>query len=102
MINALHFRRPISMRTKNLASILLVIVVVATALAAQTARHPLKLDDLARLREVRDPQVSPDVQWVAYVVASIDSKEVKSNSHIWMVGYDDKNDRQISFSQDSE
>ena len=31
---------------------------------AQTARHPLKLDDIARIRDVRDPQVSPDGQWV--------------------------------------
>src|SRR5438128_11210422 len=97
-IRALHFRRHIPMRTKNLAGILLVIVVVATALAAQTGRRPFKLDDLARLREVRDPQVSPDGQWVAYVVATIDSKVDKSSSHIWMVGYDGKNDRQITFS----
>jgi len=90
------------MRTKNLASILLTILVVATALVAQTARRPIKLDDLARIREVRDPQVSADGQWVAYVVATIDSKEDKSSSHIWMVGYDGKNDRQITFSNDSE
>src|SRR6185295_5643383 len=26
----------------------------------------------------------------------------KNNAHIWMIGYDGKNDRQITFSQDSE
>src|SRR3989441_6235604 len=87
---------------KNLSPVLLLILVVATGLLAQTARRPFKLDDLARLREVRDPQISPDGQWVAYVVATIDVKEDKTNSHIWMVGYDGKNDRQITFSQDSE
>src|SRR6266403_4363170 len=61
-----------------------------------------QLDDLARLREVRDPQLSPDGQWVAYVVATIDTKEDKGNTHIWLVGYDGKNDRQITFSTDSE
>jgi dipeptidyl aminopeptidase/acylaminoacyl peptidase len=90
------------MHNKRLAGILLLIVVVATTLVAQTARRPIKLDDLPRLREVRDPQVSPDGEWVAYVVATIDSKEDKRNSHIWMVGYDGKNDRQITFSHDSE
>src|SRR5262249_39846460 len=52
--------------------------------------------------EVRDPQVSPDGKWVAYVVSSIDVKEDKSNSHIWMVSIDGKNERQITYSNESE
>src|SRR6266403_5726451 len=87
---------------KNLSPILLLILAVTTALSAQTAKRPFKLDDLARLRDVRDPQLSPDGQWVAYVVATIDAKEDKGSTHIWMVGYDGKNDRQITFSTESE
>lgn len=87
---------------KRLFSILLVTLALAGALLAQTTRHALKLDDIARLRDVRDPQVSPDGQWIAYVVSTTDTKEDKSNSHIWMVSYDGKVDRQITFSQDSE
>src|SRR5438552_8536987 len=87
---------------KNLSPILLLILAVAAALSAQTAKRPFKLDDLARLRDVREPQLSPDGQWIAYVVATIDAKEDKGNTHIWMVGFDGKNDRQITFSTDSE
>src|SRR5712664_4192690 len=87
---------------KKLLPILLFILAVATVLAAQTAKRPFKLDDLARLRDVREPQLSPDGQWVAYVVATIDAKEDKGSTHIWMAGYDGKNDRQITFSTDSE
>src|SRR5437762_6864799 len=36
------------------------------------------------------------------MVSMIDAKEDKSSTHIWMVGYDGKNDRQITFSNDSE
>ena len=90
------------MSAKRLSNLLLLILALATAHAAQTARHRLTLDDVARLREVRDPQVSPDGQWVAYVVATVDTKEDKTNSHIWMVGYDGRGDRQLTFSQDSE
>src|SRR2546425_9267540 len=90
------------MEMKTLSRILLVIFVLVTLLPAQTARHPLKLDDLARFRDVRDPQISPDGQWIAYVVSTIDTKDDKSVTHIWMTGYDGKNDRQITFSQDSE
>jgi len=82
--------------------ILALVAISAAMLSAQTARHPLRLDDLPRLHDVRDPQCSPDGKWVAYVVSTIDAKEDKSNSHIWMVGYDGKVERQITSSQDSE
>jgi dipeptidyl aminopeptidase/acylaminoacyl peptidase len=82
-------------------SALLLVLLITAALPAQT-RRPFKLDDLARLRDVRDPQLSPDGLWVAYVVATIDTKDDKTNTHIWLIGYDGKNDRQITFSTDSE
>src|SRR5918994_4889105 len=81
---------------------LLLILALANALPAQTARRPLKLDDMSRFRNVGDPQISPDGQWVAYVVSSADTKAEKSNSHIWMVNIDGSNNRQITFSQESE
>ena len=90
------------MSTKRLALILLFILASTTILVAQPARRALKLDDLARLREVRDPQISPDGQFVAYVVSTVDAKEDKSNSHIWMIGYDGKSERQLTSSSDSE
>jgi len=90
------------MSTQRLFRTLLLILVSTTILLAQTARRPLKLDDLARLREVRDPQISPDGQLVAYVVSTLDVKEDKTNSHIWMIGYDGKSERQMTSSQESE
>jgi dipeptidyl aminopeptidase/acylaminoacyl peptidase len=90
------------MLRKGQPLILLLVLAFAPALFAQTVRHPLRLDDLTRFRDVRDPQVSPDGQWVAYVVGTTDSKEDKSSSHIWMVRFDGTEDRQITFSQDSE
>ena len=90
------------MYTHKLSRVLLITFVAAATLSAQITRRPLKLDDLARFRDVRDPQLSPDGQWVAYVVSTTDTKEDKSNTHIRMVGYDGKNDRQITFSNDSE
>ena len=72
------------------------------ALWAQPARRPLKLDDLARMKDVRDPQCSPDGTTVAFEVSSIDVKEDKSNTHIWAVGFDGKNERQMTSSLESE
>jgi len=90
------------MITKKLSLLLLIVCAFALVISAQTPRHPLKLDDLARFRNVGDPQVSPEGQWVAYTVSTIDAKEDKSSTHIWMVRCDGTNDRQITFSNDSE
>ncbi len=90
------------MPSKKLCQLFLLILAFASLVLAQAARRPLKIDDIARLRDVRDPQVSPDGQWVAYIVATVDMKEDKTNSHIWMVSFDGKSDRQMTFSQDSE
>src|SRR4051794_8080685 len=90
------------MSPKKVLRVLALIVGLSIAAFAQPAPHALKLDDLFRFRDVRDPQLSPDGQWIAYVVSTTDLKEDKSSTHIWLVSYDGKNDRQITFSQESE
>jgi dipeptidyl aminopeptidase/acylaminoacyl peptidase len=90
------------MATRNLSRILLLILALTPVLLAQSARRPMKLDDVARLREVRDPQLSPDGQWAAYVVSTTDVKEDKSTSHIWMVSYDGKTNRQMTAGEEGE
>jgi dipeptidyl aminopeptidase/acylaminoacyl peptidase len=79
--------------------ILLLFLSIASLWAA---KRPFSLDDLAKLREVRDPQCSPDGQWVAYTVSSIDAKEDKSSGQVWMISYDGKTDRQVTSSNESE
>ena len=54
---------------------LLLSLISVAAVWGQPARRPLKLDDLARMRDVRDPQCSPDGQSVAYVVSQIDGRQ---------------------------
>ena len=90
------------MYRRRLSSLsLLLVLACAVSVVAQT-RRPIKLDDMTRFRNVNDPQISPDGKLVAYVVGTTDPKEDKSNSHIWLVGIDGSNDRQITFSQESE
>jgi dipeptidyl aminopeptidase/acylaminoacyl peptidase len=82
-----------------------VVVVLASAGAvfAQGVKRPLSLDDLGNLKDVRDPQCAPDGKSVAFVVHQIDVKEDKAGaSHIWTVGFDGRNERQITSSTDSE
>ncbi len=71
-------------------------LVLACLLACSSAAYaderapsrPLSLDDLARLRTVTDPQVSPDGKWVAYVVGTIDAEKDTRDSDLWMVSWD--------------
>src|SRR5688500_11860834 len=70
--------------------------------SSQTAHRPPTVEDVSRYRNVSDPQVAPDGNWVAYVVSTIDEKADRSNSHIWMVNIDGSNNRQITFSNESE
>jgi len=88
--------------TKHLRNSLLLILVIGCVAIAQTTRHPMKIDDIFRFKDVRDPQVSPDGQWIAYVVSTVDMKEDKSTSHVWLVKVDGTNDRQITFGAEGE
>lgn len=81
---------------------LLLLLVFAFTFANGQTRRPLKLDDLFRIKNVGGPQISPDGQWVAYTVSTVDVKGDKSDSNIWMVSFDGKTERQITFSSDSE
>ena len=78
------------------------ILTLSPPLHAQ-ARRAVNLDDLARLRDVRDPQCSPDGKWVAYTVNTVDVKGDKHNTHVWMVAADGSGkDIQLTESQESE
>jgi len=90
------------MTSSRLACILALSLAAGASALAQPAKRPLTVDDLQRIAEVRDPQCSPDGRQVAYVVSTVDVKEDKSTSHIWMVGLDGKDDRQVTWGSESE
>ena len=88
---------------KRILSALIVVLAGAGIATAQGGKRSLSLDDLARIKDVRDPQCAPDGKSVAFVVSQIDVKEDKAgNSHIWTIGLDGQNERQITSSSESE
>jgi dipeptidyl aminopeptidase/acylaminoacyl peptidase len=60
----------------------------ALAADAPAVRRTLTPDDLYRVQDVSDPQVSPDGNWVAYVVSTNDREADEARSAIWMVSWD--------------
>jgi dipeptidyl aminopeptidase/acylaminoacyl peptidase len=80
-----------------------VILLRITALSALGQdKRPVTLDDLAAIREVSEPRISPDGEWVAYTVAAVDRAQDKKISHLWMTSWDGRESRQLTFSRDGE
>jgi dipeptidyl aminopeptidase/acylaminoacyl peptidase len=71
----------------RLAVFLSVLVLTPCAFTQQPAPapRPITIDDYFQIREVHDPQWSPDAQSVAYVVKSAILKTDKNEERIWMV-----------------
>ena len=62
----------------------------------------LKLDDMHRFHDVREVQISPDGKWVAYTVTSVDVKEDKSDTDVWMVSWDGTQQMRLTSSPENE
>ena len=79
------------------------LLAIAPALAfAQAAPRPLRLDDLFRIKTVREPKVSPDGQWVAYVVSQLDSAKDRAHSDVYMTSWDGTRTVQLTHSPEGE
>jgi dipeptidyl aminopeptidase/acylaminoacyl peptidase len=53
--------------------------------AESSTKRVLVVDDYFRMKELEDPQVSPDAKWVAYTVKTANLKDDKNNERVWMV-----------------
>ncbi|QKG55995.1 S9 family peptidase [Hymenobacter sp. BRD128] len=69
---------------------------------AQTAPRPLNLTDLARMRDVADPNLSPDGAWVAYTVTRIDTTTDKRDADVWMARTDGSQNLRVTTNPASE
>ena len=58
--------------------------------ALAQAQRPVGVGDLARIKDVTDPQVSPDGAWVAYTVSVADTVKDKDDTDVWMASWDGK------------
>ncbi len=76
----------------------LFVLCVATLLSAQGKRG-MTLDDVYALKQVSDPQISPDGRRVAYVVAAADFERGRWDSDLWVVDTTEsaRRPRQLTF-----
>src|SRR2546426_9964814 len=64
--------------------------------------QPFSLDDVLRVRDVREPQISPDGAWVAYTVSTSDTAEDQNKSAVWMASWDGSRNVRLTTSKQGE
>jgi len=65
-------------------------------------KRAFSIEDLYRVKNISDLHVSPDGQTIILTVTTSDLPRAKRNSHIWMMGIDGQNPRQLTTSDKSE
>jgi dipeptidyl aminopeptidase/acylaminoacyl peptidase len=80
------------------------LAVAASPATAQTSttKRAISPSDVYRLQSISSLQVSPDGEWIAYVLSAPDSSKDKRNSDIWMISRDGKQSVQLTNSPDGE
>src|SRR6185369_3024692 len=81
---------PLRLPLRLCVKLLLVFVFLTFPCIAQP-RLPMKPADIVKVANVTDAQISPNGQWVAYTVSSVD--EDKNVSALWLARVDDSSPR---------
>jgi dipeptidyl aminopeptidase/acylaminoacyl peptidase len=90
------------MRKLELVSAALLLSLGVPSMASAQQKRGLQPDDVYNIKDVRDPQRSPDGKWVAYVVSRAIKDTNKNDSDVWMVSWDGQQNIQVTSSADSE
>jgi dipeptidyl aminopeptidase/acylaminoacyl peptidase len=68
---------------------------------AQAKLRPIHLDDLAKIRSVGDPQVSPEGKWVVFTVGTVDAEKDRRDTDLWMASWDGSQQIQLTSTAES-
>jgi len=64
---------------------LLLIFVAVASIGAAAEKRPITEKDLLQFHWVADPQISPDGRSVAYVLVSVNEKEDRYDTSVWVL-----------------
>ncbi len=85
---------------------LLSLLIAACSLFAVVARadtpRPLKPEDFAAIRDVDEPQISPDGNFIAYVVKTPDLAKDKQFANLWLAKWDGSENRALTFGENKQ
>lgn len=72
------------------------LLLMSASLVAAAAGRPLTVDDILALRDVSDPRMSPDGEWIAYVVEHVDTQKDEKITTIHVVSADGRESRPMT------
>jgi dipeptidyl aminopeptidase/acylaminoacyl peptidase len=75
---------------------------LSCGVADAAPRRAFSIDDMLKIRAIAEIDISPDGAWVAYSVTSADLEGDKSASDLWMTSWDGTQQRQLTFSKESD
>ena len=81
---------------------LFTICFIIICIVVNAQKRPLRPGDIYRLQTIGDPQISPEGEWVAYTLSTIDSAKDRRNAHIWMVNWNGEQTIQMTNGTESE
>jgi dipeptidyl aminopeptidase/acylaminoacyl peptidase len=82
--------------------LLVAMCVAACPAVPLKAQRPVDVGDLLRVKDVSDPQLSPDGAWVAYTVRAADTTKDRRQSDLWMTSWDGTRQVRLTWSAESE
>ena len=74
------------------------LLLVLQASPAQTP-HPFRVEDMQKLRRVREAVLSPDDRWIAYAVQTSDTAKNKSITNLWLISSNGGTPLQLTFAE---
>ncbi|HXB67117.1 MAG TPA: S9 family peptidase [Candidatus Acidoferrales bacterium] len=90
------------MRTLRSLRIAAALFTALTAFGQPAAKRLIKVEDMHRFHDVRDPQISPDGKWIAYTLSTVDTVADKSDTDVWMVSWDGAQNLRVTSSPEAE
>ena len=72
------------------------LALIALIATAAQAKRPIVPDDITRIVDVEDPQIDAAGAWIAYTATTTDVDKDKTESHLWMVSWDGKQQIQLT------
>ena len=89
------------MRKLHLLRTLILLLVPSGLFAQNPAKRPIAIDDIYRMEKVGNPQVSPEGNWVAYTLTTVDKEADKRRTALCMVNWEGTQDVQLTFGKQS-
>lgn len=91
------------MKRFSVITVFIVFVILEAFPLAETAdTHSFSVHDMLAMDRISDPRISPDGQWIVFVLRKTDLEANRGRTDLWLVGTDGRNLRRLTTHQASD